>query len=224
MGTDGNFKADIPDSVFADAVASVERTLGKEAGGVEIEVEGPGGEPAAPADPGEVERLRALLEESANRAAQTQERLKETHERSLRIAADFENWKKRAAKERDDAQKFGNERLLKDILPVVDNLERALLAAPADDTQAALVEGVKLVLRQFTDVLGRYGVKGFSAVGTPFDPNRHEALMQQETADVAPGTVVSEMAKGYLLHDRLVRPAAVVVAKAPQPAEPPVNG
>jgi molecular chaperone GrpE len=201
---DGNFKADIPDDAIAAALRSVERggRPGDEGGG-----EGEAGEGAE-----EVRGLKALLEDSTARARQTQERLKETHERYLRVAADFENWKKRAHREKDEAVKYGSERLLKDFLPVVDNLERALASSGEAE---ALREGVRLVHKQFVDTLGRHGVTGFSAVGEPFDPSKHEALMQQETSEVPPNTVVSEMAKGYLLHDRLVRPAAVVVAKAP---------
>jgi len=167
-----------------------------------------------------VERLSAMLEESMSRARETQERLKDTHDRLLRIAAEFDNYKKRAAKEREDAQKFGIERLLKDFLPVADNLERALDHAEEHDLRQ-VIEGVKLVQKLFEAALAKHGVVGFSALGQPFDPNLHEALMQQES-DAPPGTVVSEMSRGYKLNDRLVRPAAVVVARpkaAPQPPE-----
>jgi molecular chaperone GrpE len=167
-----------------------------------------------------VERLSAMLEESMSRARETQERLKDTHDRLLRIAAEFDNYKKRAAKEREDAQKFGIERLLKDFLPVADNLERALDHAEEHDLRQ-VIEGVKLVQKLFEAALAKHGVVGFSALGQPFDPNLHEALMQQES-DAPPGTVVSEMSRGYKLNDRLARPAAVVVARpkaAPQPPE-----
>jgi len=174
---------------------------------------GPPPDPALPAK--KVELLEAQLEESFKRARDTNERLKDTHERLLRTAAEFDNFKKRAQKERDDAAKFGNERLLKDFLPVMDNLERALDHAEQHDLQQ-VIEGVKLVQKLFETTLGRHGVTGFSAVGKPFDPAVHEALMQQESDEPA-NTVLSEMAKGYKLHDRLVRPAAVVVAKARTP-------
>jgi molecular chaperone GrpE len=166
-----------------------------------------------------VAQLSAMLEESMSRARETQERLKDTHERLLRVAAEFDNFKKRASKEREDAQKFGIERLLKDFLPVADNLERALDHAEEHDLRQVL-EGVKLVQKLLETTLGRHGVTGFSALGQPFDPNLHEALMQQES-DAPAGTVVSEMSRGYKLNERLVRPAAVVVARprsaAPQP-------
>jgi molecular chaperone GrpE len=173
-------------------------------------------------DPAQMQKklalLEAQLEESFKRGRETNDRLKETHERLLRTAAEFDNFKKRAIKEREDAQKFGNERLLKDFLPVMDNLERALDHAEQHDLKQ-VIEGVRLVQKLFETTLAKHGVVGFSAVGKPFDPTVHEALMQQESDD-APGTVVSEMARGYKLHDRLVRPAAVVVAKPKEGAEP----
>jgi molecular chaperone GrpE len=163
-----------------------------------------------------VNLLESQLEESFKRARETSDRLKETHDRLLRGAAELDNFKKRALKEREDAQKFGNERLLKDLFPVMDNLERALDHAE-EKNFAQVIEGVRLVQKLFESTLAKSGVVGFSAVGKPFDPTLHEALMQQES-DSPPGTVVSEMAKGYKLNDRLVRPAAVVVAKARESA------
>ena len=183
--------------------------------GVDVEVEA-----AAPAeDVGKLKAklglLEAQLEESFKRARDTNERLKDTHERLLRSAAEFENYKKRAEKEKADTAKFGSEKLLKDFLPVMDNLERALDHAEQHDLKQ-VIEGVKLVQKLFETTLAKHGVVGFSAVGKPFDPAFHEALMQQES-DEPPNTVVSEMAKGYKLHERLVRPAAVVVAKSRTP-------
>jgi molecular chaperone GrpE len=170
-----------------------------------------------------VSQLSAMLEESMSRARETQERLKDTHDRLLRLAAEFDNFKKRSTKEREDAQKFGIERLLKDFLPVADNLERALDHAEEHDLRQ-VIEGVKLVQKLLETTLVRHGVTGFSALGQPFDPNLHEALMQQES-DAPAGTVVSEMSRGYKLNERLVRPAAVVVARprsgdGPPAAEP----
>ena len=169
-----------------------------------------------------VAQLSAMLEDSMSRARETQERLKDTHERLLRVAAEFDNFKKRAIKEREDAQKFGMERLLKDFLPVADNLERALDHAEEHDLRQ-VIEGVKLVQKLLETTLARHGVTGFSALGQPFDPNLHEALMQQES-DAPAGTVVSEMSRGYKLNERLVRPAAVVVARPRSAGTPPQAG
>jgi molecular chaperone GrpE len=169
------------------------------------------GQPSAADFASKAEQLRALLDDSTSRAAQTQERLKETHERLLRTAAEFDNFRKRAQKEKEDLRKFAVESLLKDFLPVADNLERALDHAEEHDLRQ-VIEGVRLVQKMLGDALAKHGIVAFSAVGQPFDPNVHEALMQEES-DRPPGTVVSEMARGYKLHDRLVRPAAVVVAR-----------
>jgi molecular chaperone GrpE len=183
---------------------------------------GGGAGPAAGDPQDRAALLQAQLEESFKRARETGERLKETHERLLRTAAEFDNYKKRAVKEKEDVQRFGSERLLKDFLPVMDNLERALEHAEQHDPRQ-VIEGVRLVQKLFENTLAKHGVIGFSAVGKPFDPGLHEALMQQDS-DAPAGTVVSEMAKGYKLNDRLIRPAAVVVAKprtAAAPSAPP---
>ena len=216
----GSFHADIPDDAVAAALRSVERHAAAAAGEpaeVTVEVD------QAEADPAQAEALASLtaqLELSQRLGRETQKRLEEAHERWVRASADLENYKKRAQRELGDVQKFGVEKLLKDLLPVLDNLDRALAAAAADDP---LVAGVKLVRSSFEQALSRHGVKAFSGMGHPFDPSRHEALMQVPTAEVAPGTVVVEHARGFTLHDRLLRPALVGVATAP-PAAPADGG
>jgi molecular chaperone GrpE len=151
------------------------------------------------------------------RARETLDRLKESHERHLRAAADLENYKRRAVREKEEVERFGIQKLLKDLLPVIDNLDRAL---EHGEVKGPLGEGVAATRRIFEETLGRHGVKGFTTVGEAFDPNRHEAMQQVETSEVAPGTVVSEMVRGYLLNDRLVRPALVAVAVAPVERSP----
>ena len=168
----------------------------------------------------ELAKVRAELEESQRRSRDTQARLVDEHDRLLRMAAESENAKKRGLKEKEETRKFAAEALLKDFLPVADNLERALEHADKSDVKT-LVEGVRLVQKLFETTLARHGVTGFSALGKLFDPNLHEALMQVEH-ESPPGTVVQEMARGYKLHDRLVRPAAVVVAKAAAPSAEPL--
>jgi molecular chaperone GrpE len=216
----GSFRTEIPDDVMAEAVRSVERNRARPAEEAEVPVEVPddGGSPAGEGGAGpssdEVESLKAQLELSQQKSRETMDRLKEAHERMLRAAADLENYKKRAQREKEELQKFGNEKLLKDLLPVLDNLDRALAAAAVDDP---LVAGVTLVRSSFEQVLARHGVKGFSAIGQPFDPAQHEALLQVPTAEKPPGTVVVEHARGFTLNDRLVRPALVGVAVAPAP-------
>ncbi len=223
--TKGAFQADIPADAVEEALRSVERIRSPGAPpaspeGTELAVE-PGAEGAeAPVEPaaadGATEReksLAAQLELSQEKARETLERLKETHDRYLRSVAELENYRKRAQKERDEVLRYGNEKLLKDIFPVVDGLDRALAAAAPDDP---LVKGVQLVRAALEQVLSRYGVTSYSALGAPFDPAKHEALLQVSTADAAPGTVVMEHARGFLLHERLARPAMVGVAKPPE--------
>ncbi len=222
--TKGSFHADIPADAVEEALRSVERIQGGPApeAGAEVAIEAGA---AAPAEGGASERERTLaaqLELSQEKSRETMERLKETHERYLRGAAELENYRKRAQKERDEVLKYGNEKLLKDLFPVVDNLDRALAAATGGEGGAArsdddpLVKGVKMVRASLEAALAKHGVTAFSALGQPFDPARHEALLQVATADAAPGTVVLEHARGFLLNERLARPAMVGVAKPPE--------
>ena len=149
----------------------------------------------------------------------------ETFRQLQRTAADFDNYRKRTRRENDDARARGREEILKEMLPVVDNLERALAASDLREGGRSVVDGVKLVLRQLVVSLEKFDVKGFATIGEPFDPSRHEAISQAETAERIPGTVYIELQKGYLLGERLLRPAMVVVARAPvavvsEPSEP----
>ncbi|HSD21418.1 MAG TPA: nucleotide exchange factor GrpE [Anaeromyxobacter sp.] len=207
----GAFRAEIPLDAVEDALRSVERIARGDpspAPAVPLEVDG---ETAPPAEPGELERLRAQLELSQAKGREVMDRLREEHERLLRAAADLENAKKRAAKERDEIQRFGIEKVLRDLLPVADGLDRALAAAPEGD---ALADGVRLVRAALEQALARHGVTAFSAMGERFDPALHEALLQVPTGAEPPGTVVLEHARGFKLHDRLLRPAMVGVASA----------
>jgi molecular chaperone GrpE len=146
---------------------------------------------------------------------------KENWDRYLRTAADLENLRKRQKREMDDVRLESKGRVLKEMLPVVDNLERAIEHATAQAGTNPIVEGVQLVLRQFLTAFERLDVTPVEAAGQPFDPNLHEAISQQES-DAPPGTVVQVLQRGYKSGDRLLRPALVVVAKAkaaPPPAE-----
>lgn len=138
----------------------------------------------------------------------------ELHERLLRLAAEFENYKKRARRDADDAAARAKEGLLKEFLPVLDNLERALAATAQGGTVDTLVQGVKQVQRQAEGALEKFGVKSFESLGQPFDPTRHEAIQQVESAELPPGTVAEVYQRGYAMGDRLVRAALVVVSKA----------
>jgi molecular chaperone GrpE len=138
----------------------------------------------------------------------------------LRTLADLENYRKRAQREKEDLSRFANENLLRELLPVVDNLERAIEHARGDLASGGILQGVEMTLGQLAKVLEKAGIKPVAAVGEPFDTARHEAIGQEESSEHAPQTVVRELQRGYLLNDRLLRPAMVLVAKAPPTAAP----
>jgi len=154
----------------------------------------------------EMDELKKKLEEK-------EKELAGHHDRLLRLAADFENYKKRAAKEKEDWTKFANEDLIRAILPFVDNLERAVNHAEKVADTGVLIEGVRLTIQQLLQVLNRFGLSSFESVGKPFDPTVHEAMLVVETNKHEPNQVVEEFQKGYLLNDRLLRPATVSVSK-----------
>jgi molecular chaperone GrpE len=166
-------------------------------------------EPAGETAPQE-ETLEAKLEAKEKEAG-------ENYDRFLRLSAEFENFKKRMEKEKNDAYKFATENLIKELLPVLDNLERALDHGEARTDPQGLLAGVELTLKGLHAALEKFGVATVDASGKEFDPNLHEAVMVQEDARQPGGTVLNQLQKGYLLHSRLIRPAMVVVSKKPEP-------
>jgi molecular chaperone GrpE len=143
-----------------------------------------------------------------------EEEAKETYDRLLRVSAEFENYKKRSAREMEDFRKFANQSLLKEMLSVVDNLELAINSAnEKQKSGSSLKEGLDLTLREILRVFEKFNVTPIESKGKSFDPTYHEAMMQEETDEYPENTVTNEMQKGYLIHDRLLRPAMVVVAK-----------
>lgn len=168
-----------------------------------------GGSENPDASTAELANLRQQL------AAKEQE-AKDNYDRYVRQIAEAENFKKRNARERDDAIRFANEMLLKDLLPIIDNLERAIAHAASGENGKPLVEGVEMVVRGFLDVLSKFGVSPIVAVGEPFDPSKHEAIAQVVSDVHEPNVVVEELHKGYMFRDRLLRAALVSVAKAPK--------
>jgi molecular chaperone GrpE len=184
----------------------VEMENGQDANGA-----GGGTEPLVHLDPATV--TVEQLEELKDRAAKADEHW----ERLLRSTADFENFKKRANREKQDAIKYANESLLQKLIPILDNFEMAQSAAQNAQTNAAqsLQTGVNMIFQQLKNALCEAGLEEIDAAGKPFDPNIHEAVSQQETTEQPEGQVVQQLRKGYKLRERLLRPAGVVVAKKP---------
>jgi molecular chaperone GrpE len=141
--------------------------------------------------------------------------LQAARDAELRAQADAVNVQRRAQTEVEKARKFALERFLGELLPVVDNLERALAAGGDSDAAKPIIEGVELTLKSFTDALGKNGVEAIDPTGEPFDPQTAQAITMVENPDVEPNTVTAVMQKGYTLNGRLLRPAMVIVSKAP---------
>jgi molecular chaperone GrpE len=194
-----------------------------------IEVKGEGAGAANPPLEGEKGKERTEENKSATPLEKLQDQLAEkTREASenfdkwLRLLAEFENYKKRMQKEKADLMKFGNESLLKSILPILDNLERAIDHGRDVKENSSFLEGVELTLKQFLSTLERFGVKAVPAVGEIFDPERHEAISHEES-DQEPNRVICEVQKGYLFHERLLRPAKVIVSREKTALKPEGN-
>jgi molecular chaperone GrpE len=139
----------------------------------------------------------------------------------LRTAADFDNFRKRSRKDVEQAERRGREAILREILPVIDNLQRAVAAIETQPDVKAIREGVEMVLKLFDDTASRLDLKRLASVGQRFDPNLHDAFQQIETDDAVPGTVLQEYQPAYMLGDKLLRPAMVVVARKPAAASEP---
>lgn len=158
----------------------------------------------------------SVEDEDADPLKKAEQTAQDHYDRLLRVSAEFDNYKKRTAREMQDVVKFSNEKIAADLLPVVDNLERALESgACRSGEEDPLVQGVSLVLDEIIKVLNKYHVKPIKAMGEPFDPALHQAMMQEPSDAFPPNTVVKEMQKGYLIHDRLLRPTLVAVSSAP---------
>ncbi|MFW6123436.1 MAG: nucleotide exchange factor GrpE [Thermodesulfobacteriota bacterium] len=156
-----------------------------------------------PSDP---EELKKLLVQKSQEA-------KENYDRLLRLAAEVDNLKKRQEREISEVRQFANENLIKELLPVLDNLERALEHGRQNEAPEALMEGLELVHQDFLKVLGRFGITPIDSVGERFNPVFHHAVMEEESPEVEDQTVTNELQRGYLLQNRLLRPAMVVVSR-----------
>jgi molecular chaperone GrpE len=197
------------------------RSKGNNHPGINIVV-GDKPEPKEKADPqpGDAEEKKGLSPEEKIRA-QLEEKTREASgyfDKWIRLQAEFENYKKRIQKEKSDQMKFGNEALLRAVLPVLDNLERAIDHGREAREAQPLLAGVEMTLKQFFNTLEQFGAKPIPAVGEVFNPEKHEAVSQVES-DFESNRVVSEVQRGYLFHERLLRPAKVIVSKAKAGAE-----
>lgn len=153
----------------------------------------------------------AAVDEKEQKIAELTAKLEEEENRYLRLRADYDNILRRHKLERESAEKFRAQSLLTDLLPVLDNLERALQVEVTSDDANSLYKGVEMVYRQFLDAAGREGLEAIAAEGEAFDPNVHQAVMQEQDAEKESGIVLRELQKGYKLKDRVLRPAMVSV-------------
>lgn len=172
----------------------------------------PATDPSGPRPADGPDTARAELDARTREAAEAQDRY-------LRTLADFDNFRRRVSREREEWRRQAQDELLREILPVLDNFDRALAAPGGAGRDGGFRAGVELIHREFLKALERLGIRPFSAVGEAFDPLRHEAVARTERTDVADHTVVNEVQRGYLFHDRVLRPARVVVAVEPSQPE-----
>jgi len=164
------------------------------------------------------ERVEKALEkltkdELLEKARELQKETQKNYDLYLRAQAEMENMKKRSRKDREDYLKFANESLMKEMLPVLDNLEKALSHSDDENNVHALKEGIRLTLKGFKDTLSKSGLEEVKALGEPFDPCFHEAVSEMDDPKAKPGVVLTELQKGYTLNTRLIRPAMVVVSR-----------
>lgn len=158
------------------------------------------------------------------RVLELEEQLAAAKDQSLRAVADLQNVRRRAEQDVEKAHKFALEKFSSDLLPVIDSLELALAHSSADDEHVKQIrEGVELTLKMFQDTLKRYNLVVVDPHGEPFNPEHHQAMAMQENGEVEPNSVLNVFQKGYLLNGRLLRPAMVVVSKAPSAAQPSIN-
>ena len=154
------------------------------------------------------------LKEMEDKVETLEKEAAENHDRLLRMAAEFDNYKKRATREMNDFRKFANENFAKALLPVIDSMDLAIESSSNDKhVNNSMVEGVNMTLKEILKIFEQFGVKRFESIGNTFDPNIHQAVMQEETDKFPENTVSKELQKGFMIHDRLLRPAMVVVSK-----------
>ncbi|MEM5789503.1 MAG: nucleotide exchange factor GrpE [Syntrophobacteraceae bacterium] len=181
-----------------------EETLKEDDLEIKEQVEGePGEGEGCEGEGADLEKLLALKEEE----------LKNAHDKLLRLVADLDNTRKRLEREKSESISYANEGIMRELLPVIDNLERAIEHGEKEGGCESILEGVRMTLKGFLEALNKHGGSSFESVGQPFDPNRHEAVTQEVTSEFPDMTVTREFQKGYMLRDRLLRPSMVGVAR-----------
>ena len=173
----------------------------------------PAGQSSGTAPEASAEEPSAVPDDLEEKLQAAERQAQENHDRFLRVAAELDNFRKRKEREIGDLRKYANQTLLKELLAVVDNLERALAASRETSEPEGLRDGVEMTLKELLKIFEKFGVQPIEALQQPFDPNLHEAVMQESSDAVPANAVVKELQKGYLLRDRLLRPSMVVVSK-----------
>jgi molecular chaperone GrpE len=200
-----------------EAKKSIEVEDYKEMDGVKVEAEDTEEPSQESTQGGKTAKVKALEEmtkkELMEKLKATESKAQENYDLYLRTYAEMENIKKRGIREKEELAKFANETLIKEILPIIDNLEKALSHVQSDHNSSGLVEGIELTLNNLLATLEKAGIQEVEALGKPFDPNFHEAISQQAHDTVPPNHVILELQKGYLLNGRLIRPSMVVISK-----------
>jgi len=172
--------------------------------------------PSAHSETAETKQEEIKQEEEGDMAAALEgamNKLQESEDRVMRLAADFENSKKRLERERETSLKYAEENILKELLPGIDNIERAMDQGKEANNMESLLEGIELTRNGLLATLEKYGVKAIDSTGQPFDPNIHEALAMEESDEIEPNMVLREFQKGYIYKERLLRPSKVIVSK-----------
>lgn len=213
--TDGDQKDEATEAEAKDAPAAEPTEAKTESSAPEadsltpVDDDADAGLPGAAADP--VAELEEKLEKAKKDAASNKERM-------LRVAADFENFRRRSVRELDDTRQRAKMEAVKELLPVFDNLERATSHGEGADVKS-VVDGIQMVIKQFVDTLGKLGMERIEAIGKPFDPNLHESIQFEHSDEHEAGIVINEFHAGYKQGDKLLRPTLVVVSRGPKPAE-----
>lgn len=164
-----------------------------------------------------LEAVQEELEDQSNETSEVEvikSQMEECNNKFTRLSADFQNYKRRMEKEKNDIYKFGSEKIVVDILPIIDNFERAIESAKSNDEESdGLLSGIEMIFKQFTDVMKKHGVEEIDALEKEFDPNLHHAVMQEECDEVESDIVIDVLQKGYILNSKVIRPSMVKVSK-----------